>query len=157
MAFNPRPERTRDRLLFIFCALAALAILAVLLTAAGASFVKFWPYNLDLWLGHYDFDNKDGNLRSSAYTAALYTMIQPDDRLEFSLLAAYSRLNYRGARTINYTVDYTFLGSPRTDSPRDTLTSRTHANQVELSGSTFYNLGSGAWTVGPAAQVSWTR
>ncbi|MDT0506963.1 autotransporter outer membrane beta-barrel domain-containing protein [Novosphingobium sp. MMS21-SN21R] len=104
-----------------------------------------------------DFDNKDGNLRSSAYTAALYTMIQPDDRLEFSLLAAYSRLNYRGARSINYTVDYTFLGSPRTDSPQDTLTSRTHANQVELSGSTFYNLGSGAWTVGPAAQVSWTR
>ena len=60
IAFTPRPERLRDGLLFAFCAVVALAILAVLLTAAGASFVKFWPYNLDLWLGHYDFDNKDG-------------------------------------------------------------------------------------------------
>ncbi len=60
VAFRPRPERVRDGLLFIFCAAVALAILTVLLTAAGASFVKFWPYNLDLWLGHYDFNNKDG-------------------------------------------------------------------------------------------------
>jgi iron(III) transport system permease protein len=60
VAFNPKPERMRDGLLFAFCAVVALAIMAVLLTATGASFVKFWPYNLDLWLGHYDFDNKDG-------------------------------------------------------------------------------------------------
>lgn len=60
VAFNPKRERMRDGLLFAFCAVVALAILAVLLTATGASFVKFWPYNLDLWLGHYDFDNKDG-------------------------------------------------------------------------------------------------
>lgn len=103
-----------------------------------------------------DFTNNDGNLRSSAYTAALYTMIQPDPRLEFSLLAAYSRLNYRGARNINYSVDFTLNGA-KNDSPKDTLTSRTNANQVEVSGSTFYNMGNGAWTVGPAAQISWTR
>ncbi|MHB1219725.1 MAG: putative 2-aminoethylphosphonate ABC transporter permease subunit [Alphaproteobacteria bacterium] len=60
VAFNPRPERVRDGLLFAFCVAVVLAILAMLLTATGASFVKFWPYNLDLWLGHYDFDNKDG-------------------------------------------------------------------------------------------------
>ncbi len=103
-----------------------------------------------------DFTNNDGNLRSSAYTAAVYTMIQPDPRLEFSLLAAYSRLNYRGARNINYSVDFTLNGA-NNDSPKDTVTSRTNANQLEVSGSTFYNLGSGAWAVGPAAQISWTR
>lgn len=60
VAFRPKPSPVRDRLLFAFCAIVALAILGVLFTAAGASFVKFWPYNLELWLGHYDFDNKDG-------------------------------------------------------------------------------------------------
>lgn len=76
VAFNPRPERVRDGLLFVFCALVALAILAVLLTAAAASFVKFWPYNLDLWFGHYDFDNKDGGGWRSYYNSvemALWT------------------------------------------------------------------------------------
>lgn len=83
VAFNPRPERMRDGLLFISCALVALAILTVLLTAAGASFVKFWPYNLDLWWGHYDFNNKDGggwrayynSLEMALWTAACGTAV----------------------------------------------------------------------------------
>lgn len=78
VAFNPRPEPLRDGLLFAFCALVALAILAVLLTAAGASFVKFWPYNLDLWLGHYDFDNRDGGGWRAYYNSvemALWTAV----------------------------------------------------------------------------------
>ncbi|MGE0095262.1 MAG: putative 2-aminoethylphosphonate ABC transporter permease subunit [Alphaproteobacteria bacterium] len=60
VAFNPRPEPVRDWLLFGFCVLVAVAILGLLLTAAGASFVKLWPYNLEPWLRHYDFDNTDG-------------------------------------------------------------------------------------------------
>ncbi|MCX7354963.1 MAG: putative 2-aminoethylphosphonate ABC transporter permease subunit [Alphaproteobacteria bacterium] len=83
VAFMPRPERMRDGLLFVFCAVVALAILIVLLTAAGASFVKFWPYNLELWLGHYDFDNKDGggwrayynSIEMALWTAACGTAI----------------------------------------------------------------------------------
>ena len=83
VAFMPRPERMRDGLLFVFCALVALAILIVLLTAAGASFVKFWPYNLELWLGHYDFNNKDGggwrayynSIEMALWTAACGTAI----------------------------------------------------------------------------------
>jgi len=35
-------------------------ILLMLATAVGASLVKLWPYNLDLSLRNYDFDNMDG-------------------------------------------------------------------------------------------------
>jgi iron(III) transport system permease protein len=83
VVFNPKPEPIRDGVLFIFCALVALAILTVLLAAAGASFVKFWPYDLHPWWGHYDFDNKDGggwrayynSLEMALWTAACGTAV----------------------------------------------------------------------------------
>ncbi|MFO0998624.1 MAG: putative 2-aminoethylphosphonate ABC transporter permease subunit [Alphaproteobacteria bacterium] len=83
VAFTPKPSRLRDGLLLGFCALVALAILAILATAAGASFVKFWPYNLTPWLGHYDFSNTDGggwlayrnSIEMSAWTALFGTAI----------------------------------------------------------------------------------
>lgn len=103
-----------------------------------------------------DFDESGGDLDSRAYTVALYAMIQPAERFEVSLLAAYSRVRYRGARTLDYSVA---TGPNAVVQPADvvdgTADSRTHANQSEVSISTFYNLGDGAWTVGPVAQLSW--
>jgi iron(III) transport system permease protein len=58
--YEPKPEPMRDWLLFGFCALWGLFTLAMLGTAAFASFVKFWPYNLELVWKHYDFDLAGG-------------------------------------------------------------------------------------------------
>lgn len=56
----PQPSPWRDRLLWLYCAAVALALLAVIGTAVFASLATFWPYNLTPTLKHYDFDHMDG-------------------------------------------------------------------------------------------------
>ncbi|GAB3090447.1 putative 2-aminoethylphosphonate ABC transporter permease subunit [Cupriavidus yeoncheonensis] len=58
--YVPGPDRMRDAVCLLVVATASAALLTVLVTAVGASLVKLWPYNLQLTLGHYDFDNMDG-------------------------------------------------------------------------------------------------
>ncbi|WP_324344614.1 putative 2-aminoethylphosphonate ABC transporter permease subunit [Hydrogenophaga sp.] len=57
---QPQPHAWRDRLLWLYCAVVALCLLAVIGVAVFASMATFWPYNLSPSLRHYDFDNMDG-------------------------------------------------------------------------------------------------
>jgi iron(III) transport system permease protein len=59
-AYVPRPDWRRDGINLLAVALIAAAILMMIVVAMGASLVKLWPYNLQLTLQHYDFDNMDG-------------------------------------------------------------------------------------------------
>ncbi|ONN65624.1 putative 2-aminoethylphosphonate ABC transporter permease subunit [Herbaspirillum sp. VT-16-41] len=58
--YVPRPDWRRDGVNLLAVALIAAAILMMIVVAMGASLVKLWPYNLQLTLQHYDFDNMDG-------------------------------------------------------------------------------------------------
>ena len=58
--YQPKSEPLRDGLLFIFCTIVAVSLLAMIAMAAYASFVTFWPYNLTLSLKNYNFDVMDG-------------------------------------------------------------------------------------------------
>ena len=58
--YQPNSEPLRDGLLFIFCTIVAVTLLAMIAMAAYASFVTFWPYNLTLSLKNYNFDVMDG-------------------------------------------------------------------------------------------------
>nr|WP_198980647.1 putative 2-aminoethylphosphonate ABC transporter permease subunit [Herbaspirillum sp. ASV7] len=59
-AYVPRPDWRRDSVNLLAVLLVAAAILMMIVVAMGASLVKLWPYNLQLTLQHYDFDNMDG-------------------------------------------------------------------------------------------------
>lgn len=56
VALNPRPSPVFDGLMFAYCSLVTLVMLAVIGMGQFAALVKFWPYNLSLTLAHYDFD-----------------------------------------------------------------------------------------------------
>ncbi|AON54560.1 Fe3+ ABC transporter permease [Herbaspirillum seropedicae] len=58
--YVPQPDWRRDGANLLAVALIASAILMMIVVAMGASLVKLWPYNLQLTLQHYDFDNMDG-------------------------------------------------------------------------------------------------
>ena len=58
--YQPKSDPLRDGLLFIFCTIVAVTLLAMIAMAAYASFVTFWPYNLTLSLKNYNFDVMDG-------------------------------------------------------------------------------------------------
>lgn len=54
--YEPAPRKAFDVAMFLFCAAIAAAIIGVLAVAVASSFIKFWPYNLDFTLKHYNFD-----------------------------------------------------------------------------------------------------
>lgn len=79
----PVRDTARDTSLWLFCALVAFAMLAMLGMAVWASLVTRWPYNLTLTLANYEFSNFDSegwqayrnSLSLAAWTAVLGTAI----------------------------------------------------------------------------------
>lgn len=67
--YHPRPHAKRDLVLLLFCVLMSVFLIGILGTAAFASLVKFWPYDLSLTLLHYDFDRVDPNGWSSFWNS----------------------------------------------------------------------------------------
>ncbi|MEW6262244.1 MAG: putative 2-aminoethylphosphonate ABC transporter permease subunit [Thermodesulfobacteriota bacterium] len=96
----PRPDSRRDRFFFLFCALIVGLIIVFYATAAYASLVKVWPYQLRLTLAHYDFSRVGGggyasfwnSLRMSLYSALAGTIL--------TFLGAYLIEKTRGAAVI---------------------------------------------------------
>jgi iron(III) transport system permease protein len=58
--YAPKPNRVRDVGLWLFCALVAVFLLALIGVAIAAAFIKLWPYNMHLGLSHFNFDDLDG-------------------------------------------------------------------------------------------------
>ncbi len=81
--FQPKPSRTGDLAMLVFCGAIGFILISVLAMAAFASFAKFWPYDLSLVLNHYDFDLMDGgswdayfnSIEMAAWTAAIGTVL----------------------------------------------------------------------------------
>ena len=79
VAYRAKPSALRDGLLWTLCAAVSVFLLALIGTAVVASFIKLWPYNLHLSLGHYDFANADGGgwlaFRNSLKLGALTAVV----------------------------------------------------------------------------------
>jgi len=81
--FQPKPNRIADALGFLFCALVAVWIVGLIVAAAFASVVKFWPYDLSLTWAHYEFERYAGGgwrayrntLALAAWTAGAGTIL----------------------------------------------------------------------------------
>jgi len=81
--YEPRPRRAFDTVMFLYCAVIALAIVGIIAVAGVSSFIKFWPYNLGLTLRHYNFDLAAGggwqaylnSLKLATWTAVVGTAI----------------------------------------------------------------------------------
>jgi iron(III) transport system permease protein len=68
--YEPKPNRRFDLIMFAYCSVVSLVIVGILAVSAYASFITFWPYNLDLTLVNYAFDYKDGG-SWDAYTNSI--------------------------------------------------------------------------------------
>jgi len=81
--FEPKPNFWLNTGFFAYCCLIAILIVGVIGMAGYASFVTFWPYNLELSLKNYNFDIMDGggwasfynSLTMAAYTAVFGTVV----------------------------------------------------------------------------------
>ncbi len=81
--YVPKPNRRFDMIMLIYCIVISVILIGILGTAAYASFVTFWPYNLSLSLKNYQFNLMDGgswfaytnSVVMSTYTAFIGTAI----------------------------------------------------------------------------------
>ena len=76
--YSPRPSRAFDRVMFGYCSLVLLAMLAVIGMAVFASLVKFWPYDLSFSLRHYTLglvDHEAGSAFLNSLRLAFFTAI----------------------------------------------------------------------------------
>ncbi|WP_052729233.1 putative 2-aminoethylphosphonate ABC transporter permease subunit [Chromobacterium vaccinii] len=58
--FSPSTAPARDAAALVMLAIMAMPLLALMGVGVGASFIKYWPYDLSLTLAHYRFDQVDG-------------------------------------------------------------------------------------------------
>ena len=73
---EPKPNRRLDMIMLAFCSVVAILILLMIGMAQYAALVKFWPYNLTLTLGNYNFDIANGGGWDAYFNSikmALYT------------------------------------------------------------------------------------
>ncbi len=54
--YVPKPNKVKDQLFFVLCSLVVLTILLVIGMAFYASLITFWPYNTELTLNNYNFE-----------------------------------------------------------------------------------------------------
>ncbi|MGQ0570338.1 MAG: putative 2-aminoethylphosphonate ABC transporter permease subunit [Armatimonadota bacterium] len=81
--FAPTPKPASDLFFLGVCTLIIIPIVGILATAAWASFIKFWPYNLSLSLGNYAFTRFEtagwlpywNSLRLAGWTALVGTAV----------------------------------------------------------------------------------
>jgi len=81
--YAPSPMKGRDLAALIYCSIITIMILLVLGTAAYASFITFWPYNLSFTLDNYNFNVMDGggweawrnSIKLGAWTAAIGSIL----------------------------------------------------------------------------------
>jgi iron(III) transport system permease protein len=75
LPYAPKPRAARDWPLLALCLLVAAALVGLVGVAAWGSLIRFWPWNLSLTLGNYDFSRFDdtgwGTLGNSVRMAAL--------------------------------------------------------------------------------------
>lgn len=77
--YTPRPRARRDAACLTVALVVAFLLIGIVGTAIWGSLIKFWPYNLSLTLGNYDFGRFDsagwGSLLVSIEMAGLAAII----------------------------------------------------------------------------------
>ncbi len=82
VVFKPKKHPKLDTIMFGYCSILAIVILAMIGMAQFGALVKFWPYNLNLTLSHYNFevaglgwDSFYNSVRMAFYTAVFGIII----------------------------------------------------------------------------------
>lgn len=66
---RPTPDAVRDRSALVLCSLLALPMLGLFGLALWASFVRFWPYNMELTLLHYTSGLQEAGVASAVFNS----------------------------------------------------------------------------------------
>jgi len=68
-AFVPKKRPLFDALMFVYCSVIAVYLVAVLGMAIYSSFIKLWPYNLAMSLDHYKYGLVEGGILEAYFNS----------------------------------------------------------------------------------------
>ncbi|MFE1599688.1 putative 2-aminoethylphosphonate ABC transporter permease subunit [Methylobacterium sp. ID0610] len=102
VVLKPTPSRAFDLAMLTVVAIIGGLILALVATALFASFVKFWPYDLSLTFGNYDF---------AAYDAAGWSSYANSLKMAALTALAGTLLAFSGAYLVEKGRGHAWLGS----------------------------------------------
>jgi iron(III) transport system permease protein len=94
--YAPRREPWFDRAMFLYCAVVALFLLAVLGMAVYTSFIKFWPYDKSMSLRHYTFGLVDAGVITSFFNSLTMAILTAVLGTMFVFMVAYLLEKTRG-------------------------------------------------------------
>jgi iron(III) transport system permease protein len=94
--YAPRPSPWFDRMMFLYCLVIAVLMLAVLGMAVYTSFIKFWPYDKSLSLRHYQFGLIDAGVLSSYFNSLKMALWVAVGGTMFIFVCAYLLEKTRG-------------------------------------------------------------
>lgn len=95
--YVPRPSLWRDGPLLLFVVLASATMLLVMGMAVYGSFVKFWPYNLDMSLRHYVYGLTEAGIDNAYVNSVKMALWCAAAGTAFTFAGAYWLAKTRGA------------------------------------------------------------
>jgi iron(III) transport system permease protein len=104
VAYAPKPKRWFDALMFAYCLVVCLLLLAVLGMAIYTSFIKLWPYDKSFSLRHYTFGLVDGGVISSFFNSLKLALLVALFGTVFIFGAAYLIEKTRGVPWLRATI-----------------------------------------------------
>lgn len=99
-------DSVRDWSVFGICTAVSIFILGVVAICQVAALVKFWPYNFELGLQHYNFNKMDGGGWVSYRNSIVMALLSACLGTLLVFLGAYLVEKVRGATTLRQTLQF---------------------------------------------------
>ncbi|MFZ6863802.1 putative 2-aminoethylphosphonate ABC transporter permease subunit [Undibacterium sp. Ji67W] len=96
-AFVPKKRPLFDALMFVYCSVIAVYLVAVLGMAIYSSFIKLWPYNLTMSLDHYKYGLVEGGILEAYFNSLKMAGLAAVGGVVTVFIAAYITEKTKGA------------------------------------------------------------
>ncbi|MBC3861866.1 putative 2-aminoethylphosphonate ABC transporter permease subunit [Undibacterium jejuense] len=96
-AFVPKKRPLFDTLMFLYCSVIAVYLVAVLGMAVYSSFIKLWPYNLTMSLDHYKYGLVEGGILEAYFNSLKMAGLAAVGGVATVFISAYIMEKTKGA------------------------------------------------------------
>ncbi|MFZ6689480.1 putative 2-aminoethylphosphonate ABC transporter permease subunit [Undibacterium sp. SXout11W] len=96
-AFVPKKRPLFDTLMFLYCSVIAVYLVAVLGMAVYSSFIKLWPYNLTMSLDHYKYGLVEGGILEAYFNSLKMAGLAAVGGVATVFISAYISEKTKGA------------------------------------------------------------
>ena len=98
--FVPKKRLLFDTVMFVYCSVIAIYLVAVLGMAIYSSFIKLWPYNLTMSLDHYKYGLVEGGILEAYFNSLKMATMVAIGGVATVFIAAYITEKTKGSESL---------------------------------------------------------